>query len=350
MPNNALYFPYIDVPSTSWTTQAILYWDKLASIVPMDHLHEPDQMDGLTRELLSEGLVEAIVPGMYIHQARKFDECFIKFVETRVLPMRRSTISRMTPLPVTRIHAEKMGQIPDFLVDLGLARRLDWAWYEVDSLVANQFMAYLATVLSALPNVNATPITDRAKFAVALGSRRPSVKHDGALHTFKARDVVLKSLLPIPDGPIDVGRLIRFKERHGHLLPSLRAKIEAHCAYISLLREPEERILSTEAFVRECTDHIAEIEAAMRPSFASVTFGSLAPLFGAGLTLHTTDQGNVLGYAGAAVSLVGAAYQAISSIREPRLRQEAKPLAYIARARKELLPNHLLQQTSFGRG
>jgi hypothetical protein len=340
MPNNALYFPYIDLPSTSWTTQAILYWDKLASIVPINHLHEPNQMDDLTRALLSEGLVEAIVPGMYIHQARRFDECFIEFVETKVLPIRRRGSPRATPLPVTRIHVEKMGQIPDFLVDLGLARRLDWAWYEIDSLLANQFMAYLATVLSALPDINATPITDRAQFAMALGSGRTAVKRNGALHTFKARDVVLKHLLPIPEGPIDVGKLIRFKERHGHLLPSLRAKIEAHCAYISLLRQPEERALSTDAFIRECTDHVAEIEAAMRPSFASVTFGSLAPLFGAGLALHTTDQGNVLGYAGAAVSLVGAAYQAISSIRGPRLTQEAKPLAYIVRARKEILPDH----------
>lgn len=350
MPNNALYFPYIDVPSTSWTTQAILYWDKLASIVPMDHLHDPDQMDDLTRELLSEGLVEAIVPGMYIHQARKFDECFIEFVETRVLPIRRHSTPRRTPLPVTRIHAEKMGQIPDFLVDSGLARRLDGAWYEIDTPLANQFMAYLATVLSALPNVNATPITDKAQFAAALGSRRPARKRDGALHTFKARDVVLNSLLPIPDGPIDVGRLIKFKERHGHLLPSLRTKIEAHCAYIALLQEPEARIVSTEAFIRECEDHVAEVEAVMRPSFERIAFGSLAPLFGAGLALHTTDQGNVLGYAGATVSLVGAAYQAISSIRGPRLAQESKPLAYIARARKELLPSHFSLSKHFGRG
>ncbi|MBU2805801.1 hypothetical protein HF668_11735 [Acidithiobacillus ferridurans] len=339
MSNNVLYFPYIDVPSTSWTTQAILYWDKLASIIPMDHLHNPARMDKLTRELLSEGLVEAVVPGMYIHQVSKFDECFIEFVETRVLPNRRRSRPSKTPLPVTRIHAEKMGQIPDFLVDSGLATQLGLAWYEVDTLLANQFMAYLATVLGALPDVNATPITDQAQFAVALGSKRPAAKRDGALHTFKARDVVLKSLLPIPNGPIDFGRLIKFKERHGHLLPSLRAKIEAHCADISLLQESETRVFLTEAFIRDCKDHVAEIEAAMRPSFASVAFGSLAPLFGAGLTFQATEQGNVLGYAGATFSLVGAAYLAISSIRGSRLTQEAKPLAYIARARNELLPN-----------
>lgn len=340
MPNNALYFPYIGVPSTSWTTQAILYWDKLATIVPMDHLHDPDQMDALTRELLSEGLIEAVAPGTYIHQARQFDECFIEYVETRVLPIRNRKVLHTTPSPVTRIHAEKMGQIPDFLVQSGLAKRLNWSWYEVDTTLANQFMAYLATVLSALPDIDATPITDRAQFAQALRPRRLATNLNGALHKFKARDVVLKSLLPIPDGPVDVGKLLRFKERNGHLLPSLREKIEAHCARISLLREPEERVVSTEAFMRECEENVAEIAAAMRPSFAKVTFGSLAPLFGAGLALQATEQGNVLAYAGTAVSLAGAAYQAISSIRGPRLAHEAKPLAYIAHARKDLFPGH----------
>lgn len=337
MSNNALYFPYIDVPSTTWTTQAILYWDKLASIVPMDHLDDPERMDELTRNLLTEGLVEAIVPGMYVHQARKFDECFIEFVETKVLPLRRRRAPHQTPLAMTRIHAEKMGQIPDYLVHAGLARRLDWAWYEIDRPLANQFMAYLATVLGALPDVNATPVTDKAIVAAALRGRHPARNRDGDLHTFRAREVVLNSLLPIPDGPLDLRKLVRFKERHGHLLPSLRSRIEAHCAYVALLQDPEAREASTQAFVRECEDHVAEIEAAMRPSFAKVVYGSLTPLFGAGLSLQATDQGNIIGYAGAAASLVGAAYQAISSIRGPRLTQELKPLAYIARARKELL-------------
>lgn len=339
MPKNALYFPYIDLPSTSWTTQAILYWDKLASIVPMDHLHHPKQMDELTRALLTEWLVEPIIPGMHIYQAHRFDECFIEFVEQRVLPFRQHMNRRGKAQPVTRIHAEKMGQIPDFLVESGLAKRLDWAWYEVDTVLANQFMAYLASVLSALPDVNATPITDRAQFATALGFRRQPPRRDGTLHTFKARQVILKAILPVPSGPVDVGRLLSFKARHGHLLPQLRTRIEAHCAYISLLPEPEDRVVATQEFINECNDHVTEIAAAMRPSFARIAFGSLAPLFGSGLALQTTDQGNVLAYAGAATSLVGAAYQAISSIRAPRIAQEGKPLAYIAHARRELAPN-----------
>lgn len=343
MSRNALYFPYIDLPSTSWTTQAILYWDKLSSIVPMDYLHRPEQMDELTRSLLTEGLVEPIIPGMYIYQAREFDSCFINYVEQRVLPARERMSCSKNERPVTCIHAEKMGRIPEFLVESGLAKQLDWAWYEVDAAIANSFMAYLASVLSALPEINAAPITDRALFAASLGTRKYSKARGSALHEFKARQVILKAILPLPSGPVDLGRLIRFKARYGYLLPQLREKIEAHCALISILPEPEAREVATQNFINECREHVNEIVAAMRPSFSRIVYGSLAPLFGSGLALHTTDQGNVLAYAGAATSLVGAAYQAISSVRGPRMAQEGRPLAYLAHVRRELAPNSAFQ-------
>ena len=123
MSNKALYFPYIEVPNTSWTTQAILYWDKLASIVPMDHLHAPEQMDEVTRNLMSEGLVEPIVPGMYIGAAERFSECFIEFVEQRLRRGQMYTLDEGSFRPTVRMHAEKMGEIPDFLIEAGLARQ-----------------------------------------------------------------------------------------------------------------------------------------------------------------------------------------------------------------------------------
>ncbi|MBN9366474.1 MAG: hypothetical protein J0H59_05515 [Comamonadaceae bacterium] len=46
-----------------------------------------------------------------------------------------------------RIHAEKLGEIPRFLVQQGLAKQVDWAWYDVETGTANQFMSYIATCL-----------------------------------------------------------------------------------------------------------------------------------------------------------------------------------------------------------
>lgn len=337
MRSNALYFPYIALPQDSWTTKALLYWDKLSSIVPMDHLDRPEQMSEFMRTLLAEGLVEPVIPAQFIHSVERFDASFIELIENRLRRNHRSGSNDDTPLRTTRLHVEKLGEIPRFLVQSGLARQIDWAWYDVETTIANQFMSYLAACLGAIPAVNATPVTDRTIFVSSLNPRRLQPARQ-PLHQHKSREVILRHLLPTPVGPVEIDKLLSFKRRHGHLLPPLRASVEAHCAFVATLPDANDRIEATEAFLLDSKQKIAEIKDAMWPTFGKVVFGSLAPLFGAGLAVQATDPGNKVGYAGAALSLSGAIYQAIASIRGGRRAIENRPLAYIAHARREFGP------------
>lgn len=337
MRSNALYFPYIEPPRDAWTTRALLYWDRLSSIVPLDHMHRPDQMSDRMRRLLGEGLVEPLNPGRFVRDIPRFDECFIDLVEHHLLQQRRSVKGLAPPALTALVHAEKLGRIPDFLVEEGLARQVDWAWYEVQEAVANQFMSYLAMCLGAIPEVDAAPVTDKMAFAFLLRPRARQMAGQ-VLHKHKARDVVLRSLLPTPIEPVDIDQLLLFKRRHGHLLPPLRVKVEAHCTRVARLPDAEDRIEANEAFIQDCQQQITEIEAAMRPSFGKIVLGALAPLFGAGLALHSADSGNQAAYAGATLSLSGAAYQAIASIHGSRAAVANRPLAYVAHARAALLP------------
>jgi len=327
MQKRALYFPHVSVPSTPWTTQALLYWDRLACIVPANLLYRPEQMDPRMQILLREGLSEPIIPGEYIYHAVDFDQCFLDFVEERILrrPHRLSPPQRV----VTRVHAEKMGKIPQQLVKMGLASEAEWGWYEMETYLANQFMSYLASVLGALPGINATPVTDQTSIASSIGTIHQSLKRltDNQLHTFKAKEAALNALLPIPDFPFNVDKIIKFKSTHGDLLPALRTRIESHCAEIAVLPTHEERLAASEAFLAECGGQVREIEEAMRATFPKIVMGALTPLFGAGLPRHASP--------GAQPSLAGAAYQAIASIRGPRLAQESRPLAYVVRAQKK---------------
>lgn len=337
MRSNALYFPYIELPQDSWSTKALLYWDKLSSIVPMDHLDHPEQMSVFMRTLLTEGLVEPVIPAQFIYQVERFDTSFIELIENRLRRIHRIGSVHDAQHRTTRIHVEKLGEIPRFLVESGLAKQIDWAWYDVEESIAKQFMSYLATCLGAIPAVNATPVTDSSIFASNLRPRRLQPARQ-PLHQHKSRDVILRHLLPTPVSPVGIDELLNFKQRHGHLLPPLRASVEDHCMQVAMLQDANDRIEANEAFLLDSKQKIAEIEDAMRPTFGKVVFGSLAPLFGAGLAIQATDPGNKVGYAGAALSLSGAIYQAISSIRGSRRAVENRPLAYIAHARRELGP------------
>jgi hypothetical protein len=340
MRDNALYFPYISVPNEKWTIKTLLYWDRLSSIVPMDYIDAPEQLGSFMRELVHENLVEQIFPAQHLHQIKDFETCFIKLIEHRIKYKRNFLIHRTRVHNEklnsrSLIHAEKMGTIPEFLIENGLASRTDnWAWFEVDTNIANLFMAYLATCLGSLEDVNAAPVTNQARFSSIITptgfSRTSKIKN---VHHNKARDVILRNLLPSPDETVSLDQLLRFKSDHGHLLPSLRRKIESHCASISILPAGDDRLNSTEQFIIDCMDDVNEVTEAMKPTWQKVTLGSITPLFGAGFTLNATNVDDDLAYAGAAFTLAATAYQAISSIKGNRANQLRKPLAYIAHAR-----------------
>ena len=337
MRDNSLYFPYISVPNDKWTIKTLLYWDKLSSIVPMDHIDNPQQLTPFMQNLVQEELVQQVFPAYYLYEIPDFEKCFIKLIEHRLNRARRTNNQKAKIHPRSTIHAEKLGEIPEFLIENGLANRLNWAWYEVESWVANLFMAYLASCLGALEQVNAAPVTNQASFSRMFGNLNPQFKRANAVHHNKARDVILRSLLPVPDDTVTLDELLRFKNDHGHLLPNLRRSIESHCSIISTLPNAEDRALSTEAFIAECKDNIDQITDAMRPTWSQVSFGSIAPLFGAGLTLHATPFSNEVAYIGSAFTLAACAHQAITSVRGNREVELRKPLAYIAHANSRLL-------------
>lgn len=335
MKSNALYFPQITVPDDAWTIKALLYWDKLSSIVPLDQLIPLDQLTPRMQKLEDAGLVEPLIPSHFVHQIKEFDERFIELIEHRLKNQPPSIRFDGNATSMTPIHAEKLGDIPGYLVDVGLARQGRWPWYEVETRTANLFMSYLAVCLAALPDVDATPVTDSTLIASTM---LPPSDRKGRreVHAHKAREVVLRELLPVPKGPVDIDRLVRFKRQHGHLLPDLRRKVEAHCTYVASLAGPSDRIEANEAFIRDIRQQVAEIEAAMRPSLGPVVLGSLLPLLGAGLSWSATDPGAPAAYAGAATSFASAAYMAIASVRGPRKAVSSRPLAYLAHARRAL--------------
>lgn len=341
MRDNALYFPYISVPNDKWTIKTLLYWDKLSSIVPMDHIDKPQQLTPFIQNLVQEELVQQVFPAHYLYEIPDFEKCFIRLIEHQLKRARRTKYQKAKIHtekihPRSTIHVEKLGEIPEFLIENGLANRLNWAWYEVESWVAKLFMAYLASCLGSLEQVNAAPVTNQASFSKMFGNLKPQFKRTNIVHHNKARDVILRSLLPVPDETVTLDDLLRFKGDHGHLLPELRRSIESHCSIIATLPNAEDRWLSTEAFIKECKDNIDQITDAMRPTWSQISFGSIAPLFGAGLTLHATPVSNEVAHIGSTLTLAACAYQAIKSVRGNREVELRKPLAYIAHANSRL--------------
>jgi hypothetical protein len=333
--SNALYFPYINLPKVDWTFHTLLYWDKLASIIPMDHLYDPQYLEPFMRDLVREGLVDQLFPGAYLWEMPAFTTSFEAYIRRRLMRVQRNTFrASARPEPRVKIHMEKMGDIPGVLTEFGVAEKVDGPWYAVDESVANLFMAYLATCLGALPAVNAAPVTHDTKYAAAFGDLRPNYARIDSIHKAKARTAIIRALLPRPAETVTLDQVLRFKERHAVLLPAFRLLVETRSAEIARIADAEERSQATQLFIQTCKQRAEEIASAMRPTWGKIAFGSLTPLFGAGLALHGADVGNLELYAGAALSFAGAAYQAISTVPGNREQLLRRPLAYVAHARR----------------
>jgi hypothetical protein len=73
--SNALYFPTISLPKESAIASAILYWDKLYSVVPYSHVQEPDErLSPFMQELSIECGVNHIVPYLHLREVPDFSD------------------------------------------------------------------------------------------------------------------------------------------------------------------------------------------------------------------------------------------------------------------------------------
>lgn len=332
MTSNALYFPYIDVPDNGWMARSILYWDGVASIVPSDYLHDPREMSTTMRRLLGDELVIPVVPAHHLWQVPDFAKSFVETLERKRRTRHAWTIADSSKW--TLIHAEKLQNIARHLEGVGLARRTSDDWMEVEPLVAKQFMAYLASVLGRMEGIDAAPITDDPQSAAALNTARHQSLARFDDRAGAAREGLLEILLPTPAGSLDVDRLRRFKNKHGHQLTSLRVEIEDHCGTIADLPTEEARARAADRTARQLQRRVADVEDEMRVSFGRITFGSILPIAAGGLAL--ADAANPVGMGSALISFAVAAQQAIASVGEPRKVAAKNPLAYLVRARRVL--------------
>lgn len=341
MRSNALFFPYISFPNESWTIKTLLYWDKLSSIIPFEYVENPESLGEFTNSLIKESLVEQVFPGQYIYNISNFESVFIDYIENYIRAHSGNNYVFMSN--TSRIHAEKLGSIPRYLTERGLAKRFSQNWYDVDSSIADIFMTYLATCLGAINEVNATPVTNSSKH-IRLFNHEINIKsNDRKIHHEKAREVILRNLLPIPDEKVSIYDLLRFKEKHQNLLPGLRRKVEMACADIAVHSDPEHRLIATEDFINSCTNEVNEITDAMSPFWRKLKRGSISGLLGSSATFTATlgsmDTNNPV----TAIAAIGAGYSLKSSIdqiidemqqnHQCSIDAKKQPLAYIAHAR-----------------
>lgn len=258
--DNALYFPFISVPESSWFTRILLYWDNVGSIIPFEFVDTPERLSSYTRDLLTDGLITQIHPAQYIWQAPRFTEAFVDFIESisnTELGKRRNAFREHKTF---RVHTEKMDEIADYLISTRLASKYNWSWCDVESTTASEFMTYLAALLGKLEDVKSTPVTDTiANLEMFADTSKLNKNIESRLASL--RSIVLEQLLPVPLHSVPPHNLLKIKQKHGAQLRHFRHSIEQEISSIADMTDSDLQQYRLTNFISSKKDEIEEITA-----------------------------------------------------------------------------------------
>lgn len=99
-------------------------------------------------------------------------------------------------------------------MEIGLAERMDYNWYNVENKTANDLMFLLSSVIAdKIQSVVATDTIDYSFSQIYAQNNDVELRN----RQYK-RDLILKNLIPYPK-QIDLTNLRRFKEKYHDLLP-----------------------------------------------------------------------------------------------------------------------------------
>lgn len=317
--NNAIYYPFINVPNSKEFLQVLLYWDKVYSIVPVEQLEKSFLFPHM-RGYVEAGLVAQLRPMDFLFELppRQYED-FFRFVEKekrRVL-RRRNRFDHEAVL----IHAEKLNQYADEFVRMGLARPTDYPWYEMPRWLGNRFMSFLAVSAGTLSSVRAMPITDQVDCYQMFAGNHVAVSNQKSV-----REVLFSNLLPVPDESVRAEDLMEFKKSHWPQLMRFRRTIELETIRANSISDLNERNRHVRLRIEELQEQKEEIAETMRKPF-KISFGSLTALFSAAASAALFDFPSLVSGGSALASGISQTASELKSRKE-------KPLTYAAFAER----------------
>jgi hypothetical protein len=328
-----IYFPRINPPDNEWFTRVLLYWDKVATIVPMEGRDRV--LSWHARRLIDAGLVRPIVPFRHVGSIPRFSQAFLDLIESdETVRTRRS--ADLARVPLTVIHMQKFGEnLAEELIVSGLARRPRdpelAEWLEVEERTGHLFMTYLATALGHLKTLNMAPITDTENYLSLLLPPAPEVC-PAAKAALKV--AVLSRALPAPAGGVAPEEIADFKREYAQLLVRFRVAVTQK-ALEATRAAPGARIELAEAHGAELGQMAEEIAASMeRRRWRGIGRGALAVLGAVFATADAVFSGSALSQASAGADLAAAAWGAIDPENVAPVRSDA--VAYAAVAAREI--------------
>lgn len=282
-----LYYPFIEVPQSEWLTKALLYWDRVGTIVPDRWRWEPESLGPATLRLVQEGLVEQVFPQEADPRMFALYENWIARLTPAELQARRDRLQANDVLPIHEDKWIRMESGIEATIHMGLTKpQQDGPWLEVERTTALEFMTALALAIchprgwtsEQLPGEPSTwvPATDVPQALACMVSgllpagKTPEVERElqlrvnGEVRAAEVRTVLLDRILPVPKKPIPVDEMVRFRQKYGDRLPAFRRDLETRIDTLVAIDDDVARQRAVDRLVEEASEQVKAVEAYLK--------------------------------------------------------------------------------------
>jgi hypothetical protein len=300
----------------------LLYWDEVGAIIPYDYIANPEKLNSHTRELVQEGLIQQIIPSQYLWKIPNFRNAFTEYLTQLDINVLKNRRRAFIAQHMFKIHIEKMEGVERDLVELGLAKQIDYPWYYVEGDTAIEFMSYLAATLGKINELDFAPTTDNISYLNKFVSASESIITTERILE-ELRLEVLNDILPAPTRSLSAFEIKHFKDTYYKDLKSFRNSIERELVLIADINNPELKKRRINLFKEESSDQIELIVEAMEKSGFK--------------NLSLTKIGTIVSAIPGINSLVGLANAVIQAFGKDDISRINPSFLYAAFAQKELL-------------
>lgn len=365
--DTALYFPYIQVPRSTWFTQVLLYWDATASIVPYRE-RDKTKLDPYMSQLIKVKLLQPITANLAFREnAQAFDERFLQMLDSRE-PRRpdswqetrtgkgelsRPMLQDLGARGLARYHKEpkysyqthegysellhRAKGFPGLFEELhhrGLARHVGGGheWWTVEKSTADLYMDYLVGSICRIKGF--WPVTDSSQ---TLSDLAKPVDNTSSRLT-ELRYATIMDVLPTPSHPVPPLELARFKEHNRDALRRLRIYLNGKIADLITIDDEHLRQVKTDSILQEIHDDVTRLTEQMsKQRWPAIMLTGVAGIAAAGLVVGQaiatggTALAIGLGIGAGVASLIPPAKATADILSSPRL-DAWEPLAYAALA------------------
>jgi len=203
-----LYYPTIEFPKENWLRQALLYSDKVSSILPYkDESEYPESIKYLNwKGEYSPIFIDDLIRNNS-HEYESFADKFLCKIDNNTKVFYASSKS-IHPNIVNSLFSNKLSErIIYELEHRNLIRQKSDRRIYIPENIAIYYMSVLAKFVSSVVEEDLIiPSTDYKRFS--------ELSFENGIESEKAMNLIFKNCLPVPDDNVELSDIIDFKNNH----------------------------------------------------------------------------------------------------------------------------------------